>query len=311
MLLKRVGLLFAAIGVSLSMASASHGQPARLIDVKLAVLPIAPQAPVYLAQQLGFFAEEGLRVEARVFQGGPEVTAAVISGDVDFGYANTVSPMIAYAQGAPVRLVAPSDIAGGPIVDAVLAKSDGSLANAKDLMGKRVAVNALKGILELLVRAAVDQNGGDSSKVIFLEAPFPQMGALLAAGQVDAVVNVEPFITQMVGGGAKIIIDPLTVIAGGPIGIWFSSVQKANNKDLLDRFRRAIAKANVYATEHPDEVRKIVPTFTRISPDTVAKMALPVWTGALEIAPLQRQADLLAKYNFIRKPLKASDLVVK
>ncbi|MBN9427617.1 MAG: ABC transporter substrate-binding protein [Burkholderiales bacterium] len=299
-----------AIGaLATSIAQAQAPAPATL---RLGMLPIVTQAPVFLGQERGFFKEEGLTLEIRMFQGGPEITAAAIGGDIDYGYANPVSPILAFAQGAPVRIIAPSEFADDSIVDGVLARSDGPIKGLRDLVGKRVAVNALKGVLELTVREGVLRTGGDPSKIVFVEAPFPQMGALLAQGRVDAVANVEPFITSMVkAGGAKIIANAFDPIKDGPMGIWFATAKRASDRELLERFRRAIVKSNIYASKNPAEVRRIIQTFTRITPEAAAAIALPAWGDTLPPATVQHQIDMLVHHKFLAKRFNASEILVK
>lgn len=308
---KRALLAVGALILTLSVGARAQAED--MVDIKLGMLPIATQAPVFIALKHGYFKEEGLKVTTQMFRGGPAVAAAVISGDVDFGYAATTSPILAYSEGAPVRIVAPSDIAGSKrenFMNVLLTNSGSGISGFKDLEGKRVAVNQLKALLELLTKASVDGAGADSSKVTFVEVPFPQMGSLLKSGQVDAVVNVEPFITFMVQGGANVVANAAKVVVGGPQGIWFSSVKTANS-DSLGRFRRAIEKANTYASAHPDEVRDTLSTFTRIKPDVAAKIGLPVWSAKMDLKAVQYQADLMAKYGLLRKQLDITGLVVQ
>lgn len=293
-------------------AAGANAQAPAPVTLKLGMLPIVTQAPVFLGQERGFFKEEGITLEIRMFQGGPEITAAAIGGDIDYGYANPVSPILAFEQGAPVRIIAPSELADDSIVDGVLARTDGSVKDLKDLVGKRVAVNALKGILELTVREGVQRAGGDPSKITFVEAPFPQMGALLAQRRVDAVANVEPFITSMVNaGGAKVIANAFEPIKGGPMGIWFATAKRAQDRDLLERFRRAIIKSNIYASKNEADVRRIIQTFTRITPEAAAKIALPAWGAALPAPTVQHQIDMLVRHKFMAKRIDAGEILAK
>lgn len=309
--IKKIVVGLSALAVLAFSSVTATVQAAEPMKVRLGMLPIVTQAPIFLGEEQGFFEQEGISIEKRMFQGGPEITAAVISGDIDYGYANTISPLLAFAQGAPLRIVAASENADDAVIDGILALKDSPIQRLKDLEGKRVAVNALKGILELVVREGVSSDGGDPNKVIFVEAPFPQMGALLTAGQVDAVVNVEPFITMMVQGDAKVVENAFLVIKDGPMGIWFSTEQKSKDTAMLERFRRAVEKSNVYAKNHPDEVRRVIQTYTRISPDAAQKIALPAWTPDLESKTIQHQIDMLERHKFLNKGFDANAILVK
>ena len=62
------------------------------------------------------------------------------------------------------------------------------------------------------------------------------------------------------------------------IAVYFASAQYVNaNPDIVKRFKAAIAESLAYADSHADEVRQIIPTYTRISPEIAAKIILPIW----------------------------------
>ena len=77
-----------------------------LTTVRVAVIPTVTKAPMYLAMEKGFFADEGLAVEASVVQDGAAVTAAVTSGSAEFASSALVPTVVAADKGIPVRIVA-------------------------------------------------------------------------------------------------------------------------------------------------------------------------------------------------------------
>ena len=70
---------------------------------------------------------------------------------------------------------------------------DSPIKSAKDLEGKTVAVNTLNNIVHLDGDGLGRQERRHSSKIKFVEIPFPQMEAALVAGKVDAISVHEPF----------------------------------------------------------------------------------------------------------------------
>ena len=94
-----------------------------------------------------------------------------------------------------------------------------------------------------MAMAWVDKNGGKSSKVKFVEVPFPQMEAALIAGKVDAISVQEPFATAALEKGkARVLAHPWgDVLPKFLIASWFASdkwIQK--NKPTGQAFVRAI-----------------------------------------------------------------------
>lgn len=135
-------LLLAACGGG-GGSKASDKGPA---SVKVSVIPIVDMAPIYLGNQQGFFAEQGLKLRIQTAQGGAAIVPAVVSGQVDFGFSNYTSLIIARSKGLPLKVVAPGNASTGvqgKDFGGVVVKAGSPIKTAKDLVGKRVAVNTL------------------------------------------------------------------------------------------------------------------------------------------------------------------------
>lgn len=183
---------------------ASSGSGGGTRSVTIGAIAIVDTAPVYLAQSQGFFKKHGIDAKITSVQGGAASITGVMGGQFAFGFANTTSLLTAQQQGLPLKVVANGVASTGERdtdYSAVLVPEGSPVKSAKDLAGRTVAVNQLKNIGDTTVRAAVRKDGGDASKVEFVEMPFPDMPAALAKGRVDAVWEVEPFVTQATGQG--------------------------------------------------------------------------------------------------------------
>jgi NitT/TauT family transport system substrate-binding protein len=64
-----------------------------------------------------------------------------------------------------------------------------------------------------------------------------------------------------------------------------------------------------YARSHPDEVRRIIPTFTKTPPEAAAKLRLPAFDSKLDRKGIELEAQLTAKYGIIDAPPTWEDLV--
>lgn len=285
-----------------------------LTAVKVGVIAIVDVAPIYLGRSKGFFSEQGLDLTLETAQGGAAIVPAVLSGQYQFGFSNTVSLLLAQSQGLPVKVVSAGDSAtGDPAKDfgAVMVKADSGIKDAAGLAGKKVAVNTLKNINSTTVNAAVRQAGGDPSTIQFVELPLPDMAAAIAKGDVDAAALVEPFVTIAAGQGDRAVAaqyagtDPNLVVA-----MYFSSKQFiAQNPKLVQQFTAAMQKSLAYAQEHPDEARAVVSTYTKIDPAVQAKMTLPKWPSTVDSAAVQKLADLALTDKLLAKPADVKELL--
>jgi NitT/TauT family transport system substrate-binding protein len=118
-------------------------------------------------------------------------------------FSNTVSTLQAIGQGLDATVLAPGAVvrSAPPDTTTALLVIKGKINSLKDLEGKRVAVNVINSSAWLHAIAALDKHGVDWTKVRFTEIPFPQMNDPLLNGQVDAIVQVDPFRSAPYGYG--------------------------------------------------------------------------------------------------------------
>lgn len=286
-------------------AASPGGTSAELKKVSVGVIPILDVAPLYLGIEQGIFAEHGLEITPKPAQGGAAIVPAVLSGDNEFGFSNVVSLLLAREKGVPVVAVSGgASSTGDPANDfnGVLVAKGSTLQSAKDLAGKRVAINTLNNIGDTTVRTAVEKAGGDPNAVKFVELPLPDMPAQLAAGRIDAAWTSEPFVTAIKGAGGRILVDVLhETYPGLQIATYFTSEQtKAKDPELVKSFVAAMDEALAYATAHPDEARAVVSTYTKITPDVAAKVVLPGWPAKLDEASLTAVGQAAKKYGTLK-----------
>jgi len=205
--------------------------------------------------------------------------------------------MLAAAKGLPIKVVCNgvnSTGEAGKDYGGVLVKADSPIRTAKDLAGRQVSVNTLKNIGDTTIRASVRKDGGDPKAVKFTELAFPDAPAALQAGRVDAIWVVEPFLTTALGQGARLVASNYVDAAPNlTVATYFTSVQLAQSKpDLVKRFTEAMKQSLEYANAHPDEVRQILTTYTKIDAAVIAKMILPKWPADINRSSLETLAGL-------------------
>lgn len=279
-----VGLAAASV---LALAACSSGTPDDGADapsadeptaITVGVIPIVDTAPIWLGVEQGFFSDEGLDVTVQPTTGGAASVPGVVAGSYDFAFGNYVSGMVANDQGLALKYVANGNTtAGDPDFGAVIVPPDSDITSPADLAGKTVSVNNLQNIGDTTIRTVVDDDGGDSSTIEFVEVAFPDAEAALFNGQVDAAWILAPFLASAVSNGAEVIsynfseFDPNLDIAG-----YFTTAATFEEKpELVEAFQTAMNKSLEYADSHPDEVKQIVTTYTKMTMDQLDAMVLP------------------------------------
>jgi NitT/TauT family transport system substrate-binding protein len=274
--------------------------------IKIGAIAIADTAPVHLAVSKGIFKKYRLNAKITAVTGGATSISGVVGGQFDFAFANTTSVLTAAAQGLPIKVVANGNSSTGVVGKdfcAVLVKKGSTVTSAKGLEGKTIAVNQLKNIGDTTIRASVRKDGGDPSKLTFVEMPFPDMPAALAKGSVDAIWVPEPFVTIAKAAGAKPVAWPFAEAAPDlTVSFYFTGTKLAQqNPDLVKRFTAAIKEAFAYAEAHPDEAREALLSYTKIDAKTADSITMPKWPQDINRASVETIADDALKDGVLTK----------
>jgi NitT/TauT family transport system substrate-binding protein len=295
---------------------AGTGDGEKTTAISVGVIPIIDVAPLYLGIEKGFFTKRGLEVKPVPAQGGAAIVPAVLSGQQQFGFSNVVSLLVARDKDLPiVSVAAGASSTGNPQedVNAVLVGKGSTLQSAKDLAGKKVAINSLNNIGDTTIRAAVEKAGGDPSTIKFVELPFPDMPAQLARGNVDAAWESEPFRTAILAAGGRVLFDNLTeTYPKLQIAQYFTTEQyKAQNKETVDAFVAGLGESFEYASAHPDEVRTVLGTYTKLTPEVAAKVVLPAWPTDLDAESTKVVGEAAQKYGTLQQAPDVTGLLAQ
>ena len=281
---------------------------------KLGYMKIVDNAALFMAMEKGFFKAEGLELETVPLAGGAPIINGVVSGDLQFGWTNVISLYQARTGGFDFKLVAggATNVKAKHESHAIQVTNNSPVKSAKDLQDKTVAVNTLNNIVHLMAMAWIDNNGGSSSKVKFVEVPFPQMEATLSAGKVDAISVHEPFATAALEkGGVRVLAQPWgDVLPKFLIASWFASEKwLAKNKQTGQAFVRAINRGIEAIQADPEGSRAAMIKWAGLKPELAAKIGLPVFEKTLSEKDLQATIDLTVKYKLIPKGFKAREVI--
>jgi NitT/TauT family transport system substrate-binding protein len=310
--MRRILAAFALAATLLTTAAAcssDHDKPAPQTagtKVSVGVIPIVDVAPIYLGKQKGFFAARGIDLTMIPEQGGAAIVKGVLAGKYQFGFSNVTSLMAARTGGAPLKAVAngvASNGRPGRDFSAVVVPDGSPIRTAKDLAGKRVAVNTLKNLGDTTIRQSVRKAGGDPTGIRFQAMPFSAMPGAVQAGTVDAAWVVEPQLSEAITQGAQVLASNYVDTAHDlTVALYFTGLEEiAQNPDLVTRFTAAINESLQYAGGHPEEVRAVIGTYTQISDVVRIAMILPNWPNAINrpsldlLARLGRQDGIFAK----------------
>lgn len=285
-------------------------------DINVGSGPVMAVAAIQLAVAKGYFKEEGLNVTLTPLASGAATLAALVGGSLHFAPTNVISTTLARSRGIKLKIVA-QESAGSSnpdkAFDGVLVRADSPMKSAKDLAGKKVAVNAINSSSTLTTSRAIEKDGGDYKSVNWVELPQGDAMTALATGSVDAVWIQEPFVTIGLKRGFKRLVSAYSQTDVNYVDSVIVSTEAylSANPDVGKRFTRAINKALKLGAENPEEIRNMLPTYMKLDADVLKATALPVFPTQINEAGIRLQVDLATRYGYFSTPISTSDLIWK
>lgn len=285
--------------------------------LNIGYMKIGDLSPFFLAMDKAFFKDAGLDINLAAMVGGAAIQPALASGAINIGWSNVVSIYQGHLQGFDFRFIANGAInkRGTNDVFGFQVAADSPIRAAKDLDGKTVASNTLRNIITASGMYWIDKNGGDSTKVKWVELPFPQMEAAVVNKQIDAFLAVEPFVTvpSKINKKTRVLGHPLGEIAPRLlIASYFVSaawLKIPENEKTARGFVAALNKGIDAHNANPEEAKATIAKYTGLKPEFLKEMSLPAFEKKLVESDLQPMIDVAFQYKLIERKFPPREVI--
>lgn len=234
-------------------------------------------APMYVAIEEGYFEEVGIDIELSLANGADKVSAAVLSGDADIGFAGSEATIYVYNGGEKDYLK----------TFARLTQKDGSFIVARedikdftleDLVGKTIIGGRAGGMPEMTLEWALTDVGIDPKKDVNIDTSvaFSAMSSAFIGGTGDFVALFEPNALQLEQEGYGYVVASLGELGGVvPYTAFFARDSYLNeNEELIENFVKAIQKGIDFVHNSSDKevAEAIIDQFPDTSLDDLTKI---------------------------------------
>jgi NitT/TauT family transport system substrate-binding protein len=286
-------------------------------DLVVAAVPAADSAGVYIAEQDGLFAAEGLHVRIEAAVSSATVTTLQLQGKIDVSSGAYPSYIAADAtQHADFEILAAGSIMQ-PRNQEIMVPANSPIRTIQDLKGKTIAINAKNNILQMLVSALLRDNGMSPKEVRFTTVPFPFMAQALQVHEykgvrVDAASMPEPFVTGAEETiGAQPLADEDTGAAQNlPISGFVVTKQWVHKyPKTAAAFLKALQEAQRIADTNPKAVENALVKYSGVTSTQAAVMAVPSFPLNTDPALIQRVADLMTQFNLLPGSYKVNQMI--
>ena len=239
-------LLFAGL---LALAAAGIARADEALKAKVGVLRLSSSAPVFIAQEKGYFRAAGLDIELKFFDAAQPIAVATTSGDTDFGVTAFTAGLYNLAGKGTLKVIGgmSRDKAGYPLIGYFASNNAyaSGLRTPKDIAGKRIAVTQIGSSFHYSLGLLADKYGfrlGDI-KVLPMQS-LSNVTAALKGETVDAaLLPVSAARKLMDDGGAK-LLGWVGDETPWQVGAVFASPKTLSNKPLVTKLLGALERAD-------------------------------------------------------------------
>lgn len=220
---------------------------------------VGRDAFAWVAQEKGFFKEANVDVTIQLGAAVDSNLSALAAGQAQFAALDFTGAVIQAGNGKFKDFRAVAAIHQQTLVS-IVSLEGGTVLQPRDLEGKKIGA-ASGSVNQLLFPAYAQLAGIDAKKVTWVNVAPPQLPALLASSQVDALST---FLIGRGGiekaAGKKAVIMPYSDYLSDLFGnaLVTTAALAKDNPDLVKRFSGAMLKALQWTIENPDEAAQIL-----------------------------------------------------
>ena len=311
--------VFAAAGCSSNstphLASTPVSSAIEKPQITVAVVPAVTNLGLFVAQQRGWFAAEGLHLTIQSVTSSTTAIASQQHGSVDI----TAGAYVAYieAQASSGGAIAWRVLAEGsisrPHSQEILVAANSKVSTLSGLSGKDVGVNITGNIATLLVDSALSAQRVSTTAVKQVAVPFPDMAASLERGDIAAGWFDEPFRSSAIAKiGAKPIFDTdQGSTQGFPLSGYMATKSWAERyPNTAAAFTRAIAKGQQLASSSQSADGSAMTKFLKgVTPAVASRVVVDSYPLGVDQTRLQRVADVMHQFGMISSPFDVSAMI--
>lgn len=272
-----IALVLITVLTVTSLLACSKDEPKEPEMTKVVLSEVAHSifyAPMYVAIEEGYFAEEGIDLELVTAFGADKVMTAVLSGEAEIGFMGSESSIYTYNEGAKdyvVNFAQLTQRAGNFLV----AREEIEDFKWEDLKGTNVLGGRKGGMPQMVFEYILKQNNIDPATDLEINQSidFGSTAAAFSEGQGDYTVEFEPHATSLEEAGKGYVIASLGEDSGYVPYTAFSAKGSyiKEHPEIIQSFTNALQKGMNYVQAHsPEEIAEIIaPQFAETDVKTI------------------------------------------
>ncbi|MET4293431.1 NitT/TauT family transport system substrate-binding protein [Bradyrhizobium sp. LB8.2] len=327
-----IGIVRLALASLVAITAMGTVRAEDALKARIGVLRLSSSAPVFIAQDKGYFREAGLDVELKFFDAAQPIAVATTSGDIDFGVTAFTAGLYNLAGKGVVKVIGgmSREKAGYPLIGYFASNNAyaAGLKTPKDLAGKRVAMTQVGSSFHYSLGLLADKYGFKLAevKIVPLQS-LSNAAAALKGETVDAaLLPISTARKLMDEGGAK-FLGWVGDETPWQLGAVFASPKTLTNKVLVTKLLGALAKADreyhdvilaamkdgvAPINEQTKPLLEIIAKYTNLPVEqVVGNCAFIDPDGKLDVKNVDNQIKWLQEQGFADKGFDANSIIAK
>jgi NitT/TauT family transport system substrate-binding protein len=322
---------FALAGL-LALTTVGAARAEEALKAKIGVLRLSSSAPVFIAQDKGYFRDAGLDVELKFFDAAQPIAVATTSGDVDFGITAFTAGLYNLAGKGTLKVIGgmSREKAGYPLIGYFASNNAyaAGLTTPKGLAGKRVAVTQVGSSFHYSLGLLADKYGFKLSdvKIVPLQS-LSNAAAALKGETVDAALLPISTARKLVDEGGAKFLGWVGDETPWQLGAVFASPKTLTNKALVTKLLGVLAKADreyhdvilaamkdgvAPINEQTKPLLEIIAKYTNLPVEqVVGNCAYIDPDGKLDVKNVDNQIKWLQEQGFADKGFDADAIIAK
>jgi NitT/TauT family transport system substrate-binding protein len=296
----------------LSLAACAPGQEAENTNLKMGLLPILDILPFYVAEQKGYFEEEGINVEFVPVKSAQERDALMQAGEIDGMLNDLVSTGLFNRDEVQIKIVATvrRSYPESPQFR-VLTAPDSGISSAQDLAGVPIGISQ-NTVIEYITDRMLEAEGLSPDQIEVVEvSAIPVRFEQLMAGQIQAATLPDPLAQGAVADGANLVVDDSQYAEYSQSVLSFSIEAVDSKPNTINKFLSAWNRAVGDLNSNPNQYSDLLIEKARVPESIQGSYQMPPFPEG-EVpsqAEWQDVVDWLLEKGLIDQPITYEDSV--
>lgn len=300
-------IIASLLGVTIGLAALPAWSQSK---ITVGYSPTVDFVPLFVAQDQGLFAKQGLEVTLTSIPVAANDPPALTSHSIDIGVGTMPTLLLPADNGLDFVIIAgyTRNLASDPQTS-LMTRPGFAYKTAADLKGKHIGTPGLLSSFDIHFRKWLSLHHLNAGDVTMIEAKFNQMGDMMKSGLLDAAIVIEPFRTQFAQSGAAVrAVDFLGEVTKNDAGVFWMTLPDWAASHTKERVAfRAALEEGIRAVEHD-------PAMAKTEMEKYLHFSTPVagdWSLDVTADDVRFYQDMMLEFGMIKNRVDPARFIAK